>query len=142
MPAIRTDQLAGEQAAPRERPALLQAADEATGAPREHHVAETSSSPGAEHPAGPQQDRRDVVDAVDEAVGDRRRGAEHDDEQDRGLAEPEQDDRGGNQAIDGIVCRPVIIEPIAGAQDPAARDQGAERDADRRRDREAVERAA
>ena len=39
------------------------------------------------------QERRDVVDAVDDAVGDRRRGAEHDDEQHRAGALAEEDDR-------------------------------------------------
>jgi hypothetical protein len=34
-----------------------------------------------------------VIDAVDQAVRDRRRGAQHDDEGDRLLAQPEEQDR-------------------------------------------------
>ena len=47
----------------------------------------------AHHLPGPQQDRRHVVDAGDQPVGDRRRGAEHDDERDRPLGQLEQQDR-------------------------------------------------
>ena len=44
----------------------------------------------------------------------------------------------GNHAIDGIVCRPVIIEPIAGAQDADPRDDRADDRADDDREGEAL----
>ena len=71
-------------------------------------------APGAEHPAGPQQHRRDVVDTGDHAVGDGRGGAEDDDEGD-GAPRSAVNSRtaSGSQAIVGIVWRPVIIDPKA-----------------------------
>ena len=47
----------------------------------------------------------------------------------------------GNHAIDGIVWRPVIIEPIAGPEDAVASDERTEDDADHEREREAQDRA-
>ena len=79
-------QLAGHQAAPGERPALLEPGHERGQRRRQHDVAVGAEPVGAEHPAGAQQQRRDLVDAGDQPVGDRRRRADHDHEQDRRLA--------------------------------------------------------
>ena len=43
----------------------------------------------------------------------------------------------GTHATDGIVCRPVIIEPIAGAQHVHSRDRETDDAADHDREREA-----
>ena len=90
--AERHEQLAGQQAAPGERPALLQAADEVRHRRRQHDVAQQPEPAGADRASRLHQDRRHVVDAGDQAVGDRRCGAEHDDERDRPLGELEQQD--------------------------------------------------
>ncbi len=55
-------------------------------------MTERAEPAGAEHTAGAQQHRWDVVDTVDDAVGDRRRGPEDHDERDRPLSFMEQDD--------------------------------------------------
>src|SRR5829696_6388372 len=52
----RDDDLAGHQAAPGERPALLEAAHEAGQRCRQDHVPVGGEAPGAEDPPGPQQD--------------------------------------------------------------------------------------
>ena len=90
MPSISSPAM---QAAPGERPALLEAADERRQRGGDHDVAQRRPAARAEHAPGAQQHRRDVVDPVDDAVGDRRRRAEDHDEHDRALAELEQHDR-------------------------------------------------
>ena len=52
-PGDSADDLAGEQAAPRERPTLLEAADERRQRGREHHVPQRVEPLGAEHLARP-----------------------------------------------------------------------------------------
>src|SRR5215213_9187494 len=54
------DELAGKQAPPRERPTLLQAADEARQRRGQDHVAIQVDTSRAQGPAGPRQDRWDV----------------------------------------------------------------------------------
>ena len=126
------DQLAGHQAAPGERPALLEAADERRQRRRQHDVAELVPPPRPHHVTGPQEHRRHVVDAGDQPVGDRRRRAEHDDEQDGALGQLEQQDgqrepgdrrhrlQAGDHRADGR------------ADDPRRRHDGADQHADER----------
>ena len=85
-------QLAGHQAAPGERPALLEPGDERRQRRRQDQVPVFREALHAQHLADPQPGPRHVVDAADQAVRHRRRGADDDHEQDRALAELEQQD--------------------------------------------------
>ena len=59
----------------------------------------------------------------EQPVGDRRRRAEHDDEDDRRSRDSLNSSiASGNHAIDGMVCRPVMNEPNADRSDLAAGD--------------------
>src|SRR5207248_5179776 len=89
------EQLAGHEAAPGERPPLLEATDEGRQGGGQDDEAEQPEAASPEHPPRAQHEGWDVVDAGDEAVGDRRRGAEDDDEQDRPLPQFEQQDGEG-----------------------------------------------
>src|ERR1035437_9330405 len=88
-------QLAGHQAAPGECPALLEAGHEGGQGGGQDDVAVGGDPPGSEDPAGTHQERRHMVDAADQAVGNGRRRAEHDHEQDGRLAQLEEQDRQG-----------------------------------------------
>src|SRR5207302_7817381 len=67
-------QLAGHQASPGERPALLQAADEGGQRGGQDDMAVERQAAGAHRPADPNQQGRNVVDAVEEPAGDGGRG--------------------------------------------------------------------
>ena len=87
------EQLARHQAAPGERPALLEPADERRQRRRQDDVAVERRGRGRRAPARPAAGSAGCVSTPrDEPVGDRRRGAEHDDEQDRRLRQLEQQD--------------------------------------------------
>src|SRR5262249_60666119 len=75
---------AGHQAAPGERPALLRTRHEGRQRGGQDQVP-VHRDPAQPHGAArPQQQRRRVVDARDQPVGDGGGGAKHDDEQDGG----------------------------------------------------------
>ena len=98
------EQLAGHQAAPRERPALLEARRRWPAARPARSRTGRASSParrgcGRPAAAAAARSRR-----RDDAVGDRRRGAEDDHEEDRLSLSWNSRIASGNQAIDGIVC--------------------------------------
>ncbi len=93
-----------------------------------------------EHSPGPSPQRWHVVDAADQPVGDRGCGADHDDEQDRRLAQTEQqererepcDRRHGLQTGDERADRGAQrLEPRHGQADEHA-DEDGETEADRR----------
>ena len=54
-----------------------------------------------------------MVDTGDQAVGNRRRGAQDDHEEDRRLVQSEEQDRERKPRIDGMVRKPVIEAPMA-----------------------------
>ena len=96
----------------------------------------------AEHSAGAEQDRWYVVDAVDDAVGDRRRRTEHDDEHDHARALMEQDDRKRNPSHRRHRLEAGDHRADRGAQHAYPRDRDADGAADEHGDEEAPTRRA
>ena len=109
------DQLARHQAAPGERPALLHAGDERRQRGGQDQVpVQRDAAAGPMLLPGPQQQRRRVVHARRSA---RWRSTAPRPARSRtgspAVHSPNKMIANGNQAIDGIVCRPVMIEPTA-----------------------------
>lgn len=129
----------GEQRAPGEGPALFQTRDDARQGGREDDVPIEGETVGAEVAAGADEQRRDVVDAADDAIGDRRDRADEDDEENRLLAQLEQED-GEREPRDRRHRLEAGDEgPDSRAQRPPAGRRDTEREADDRRDGESDE---
>src|SRR5659263_377461 len=87
----RRDELGGHQRTPCERPALLEAREEAGERAREQDVADPGPPARAEDLPDAQEERRDPVDPGEQPVDDRGDGAQQDDREDRGVAQLEPD---------------------------------------------------
>lgn len=134
------EQLAGHEAAPGEGPALLEAGDEAGQSGGDDDVAVEREAAGAHDLAGAHEQRRDLVGAGQQADGDRRRRAEHDDREDRRLAELEQQDRQREPRHARHRLQAGQERAGRGAQDLDPREHEAEADAGGQRDRVAEQR--
>ena len=108
------DQLAGQQAAPGERPALLQAGEERRHRGGQDHVAERGRSPWRPS-CGPARSRFGGMWSTPEMRPLATDGAAPSTTT-KVIADSlslNSTMASGNQAMEGIVCRPVIIEPMA-----------------------------
>ena len=131
------DQLGGHQRAPGERPALPQTAEVARAArPAAARTGSGRAVDRPEHPADPVEQRRHLLHAAEQPVGDRRHRTQQDDGVDGGVRQLEPDDRRGHPGDRRQALQPADDRADRGPQ-PAAPPHGQpEQRADDQRHRE------